>query len=65
MRVVKQNISKERYNELLKLDRGKLNQEIEKNIPIEWELGYGWYGCYLTKDDENYYLCHNLGSSCD
>lgn len=60
-------ISKERYDELAKLDRGELNAEIEKTISNAVRWGYGYYGAMLYHDEENdlYFLGMCIGNSCD
>ena len=63
MRVVKEELTKERYDQLSALKGKELEEEL--NIPIEWYCGYGYYGTSLVERDGKYYAIHNIGDSCD
>lgn len=65
MRQVREEITKERYEELEKMDGKERAKVISNEIPIEWAIGYGWYGCFLAKTEDKYFIVHNLGSTCD
>lgn len=71
MQTVKRKITKEEYDNYLELnEKGLLYDEIERNIPIEWKWGYGWYGCKLREEEnengeKEWFIYHKLGSSCD
>lgn len=65
MQTIKEKISKEKYEELKKLSGVELRSKIREEIPITWSCGYGWYGCELKNIDDEYYIEHTLGSSCD
>ena len=61
----REEITKEKFEELDKMDNKQFNNYIDSKIPIEWACGYGHYGAYLKEEDGKYYIIHNLGSSCD
>ena len=63
MQEVKRKISKEEYDRLDNCE--DLYKVIAPTIPISWECGYGWYGCRLRKEGDEYYIVHTIGDSCD
>ena len=58
MRVVKEELTKERYDQLSALKGKELEEEL--HIPIEW-----YCGTSLVDRDGKYYAIHNIGDSCD
>lgn len=64
MRTYKEEITKNKYDELSKLPDEELYGYIQKDIPDHWRLGYGWYGCRLVEDNGKYYIYHTIGDSC-
>lgn len=67
MQNIERVISKEEYERLNALSYSDFCKEIDPTIPMEWNMGYGYYGSWLRKDEVNdiYYLVHKIGSSCD
>lgn len=65
MQDVKLKITEEDYERYNAMDEIDFYKEIEAGIPIAWACGYGWYGCRLRKVENEYYIIHKLGSSCD
>ena len=65
MDVIKNEISKEEYEEYKNMTVGERDDIVRKSLPDSIIWGYGYYGNYLVEDDGNYYLCLRVGSSCD
>ena len=63
MNYIKEEISKEKYDQCKDMRYGELKKQFD--IPIEWECGYGYYGCCVFEKDGKYYVEHTIGSSCD
>lgn len=65
MQTVREEITKELYNQAK--DAGYPANKKFFDIPIEWECGYGYYGCTVIYDekDDKYYAIHTIGSTCD
>ena len=63
MTVVKEEISKEKFDKLSKMSGKEFEDELQ--IPIEWYCGYGYYGTALKQVGDKYYAMHSIGSSCD
>ena len=65
MQYVKEEITKELYDKAKDVPYPMIKNFFD--IPIEWECGYGYYGCAVTHDIDNdkYYAIHTIGSSCD
>lgn len=65
MQVVKNEISKEEYNKYKEIDISERNAVVRATLPEYIIFGYGYYGSFLTEENGKYYLCLNIGSSCD
>lgn len=65
MREVKQQISRELYNQYRAMSTSDFLKEIDKAIPIEWECGYGHYWADLLEQNGKYFIIHTIGSHCD
>lgn len=65
MQIINNEISKEKYEEYKTMTIGDLNKIIKTTLPDYIVWGYGYYGCYLKEDKGKYYVCINIGSSCD
>ena len=65
MREVKQEICKELYEDYKAMTYAERVKAIKSNIPIEWELGYGYYGHRLTQYGDKCYIVHTIGNTCD
>lgn len=65
MQYIKEEISKELYDQAKNVPY-PMNKSFF-DIPIEWECGYGYYGCAVSydMDTKKYYAIHTIGSSCD
>lgn len=63
MTVVKEEITKEKFEKLSKLTGKEFESELK--IPIEWYCGYGYYGTALRQEGDKYFAIHNIGSTCD
>lgn len=64
MSIIKNEISKELYDQVKDV-KGCDNRKKFFNIPIDWERGYGYYGCDVVARDDKYYVIHTIGSTCD
>ena len=65
MRDVKQEITKKDYLKY-QSNPAAYSRERHETIPIQWECGYGWYGCYCYESGTgHYYRVDRLGESCD
>lgn len=64
MKYIKQQITKDEYEESMN-NPTVYKSKIEKNIPIQWSCGYGYYGFQTKEEDGNFFIVHTIGSSCD
>lgn len=62
---IRKSIDKNTYENYLSLDKKSFLEEVEATIPIEWKLGYGWYGARLEEKNGEYFIIHTIGSTCD
>lgn len=65
MRDVKQEITKEMFEDYLAMSRRDRTVAMRKNIPAEWKYGCGYYGNWLHKEKDRYYIVHTIGGSND
>lgn len=65
MKEIKQEISKEAFDNYRLMRYSERSKLIKKKIPMEWVLGYGYYGHRLSIYGDKYYLVHTVGDSCD
>ena len=65
MREIRQEISEELYSEYRAMRYSERSKLIKGKIPIEWVLGYGYYGHRLSAYGDKFYVVHTIGDSCD
>jgi hypothetical protein len=65
MQEVKEEISQELYIRYQAMNRSEFLKAIDKQIPLEWRFGYGYYGARLEQMDDKYYVVYTVGDSCD
>ena len=65
MKKILEEITEEEYNWMNELDPKTRSKEVEKNVPLAWYAGYGYYGARLVVNDNGYFIEHTIGGSCD
>ena len=65
MQEVKEEISIELYDKYKDMEYCDRKAIIEKDIPLNWKYGYGYYGHTLTRKNDKCYIIHILGETCD
>lgn len=66
MATIKRRITQERYEELMNKPKAEQREDVEATIPREWYMGRGYYGYYISEDDDGQpCICFQVGDSCD
>lgn len=67
MAELKQEITEERFNELLAIPRRDRSEHLraEFKAPESFVMGYGYYGSSLRCEGNRYFIVHDIGGSCD
>lgn len=63
MQIITKEISEEEY--IFLSSQENVSKAIEAKMPISILCGYGYYGGYLTKSNDKFYMNYKIGSHCD
>lgn len=66
MKYIKREIEKDKYESIKNMSYKEQHSALfPKGVPVQWELGYGYYGHSLKEEDGKYFAVFTIGNSCD
>lgn len=65
MTTIKRQITADEYAKYYAMSAGQFYCAVEKTLPEDILLGYGYYGACLAKENGGYYLHISVGDTCD